>query len=113
VLDTLKAGGPRGLRRRWKLGKALGSESSLRSTIALLDVGTLVAPQNAWRWFQALWEPEAAGADRDGLAPAYGETMERWRRFNADERELADAIREDAFLGITHHIPADYPGTDY
>jgi hypothetical protein len=112
LLDALKAGGPRGFRRRWKLGKALGAESSLRSSIALMDVGRLVAPQNVWDWFQAIWEKEAAGADRDRLAGAYDETMEQWRRFNAEERELADAIREDAFFGITHHMPADYPGTD-
>jgi hypothetical protein len=108
LLDALKAGGPRGFRRRWKLGKSLGLESSLRSTIAMVDVGRLVASQNAWDWFQAVWEKEATGADRDQLAGAYEETMERWNHFNADEHDLAGAIREDAFFGITHHIrPTD------
>jgi hypothetical protein len=111
LLDTLKAGGPRGFRRRWKLGKALGSTSSLRSTIALLDIGRLQEPQNAWQWFQAVWQHEAASADRDQLGIAYDETMDRWSRFNAAQRELADAIREDAFLGITHHIPPTHPST--
>ncbi|MGH9277711.1 MAG: hypothetical protein ACRD12_06340 [Acidimicrobiales bacterium] len=122
LLDTLNAGKPTGLTATWKaFGNQLGTEGSLRWAIAITEFGR---PDNPWKGLRSLWEREAGAAGQmrmkgmpgfrraqatadamTHLAGRYSETMARWRRFNEEERELAQVIRSDAFVGINAHWP--------
>jgi hypothetical protein len=129
LLDTLRAGKPTGIAARWReFGGSLGTEGSLRWTIAITEFGR---PDDPWKGIQRLWEREAIGAGLltmkglpgfrrpkqapgavGHLTPAYTDAMARWCAFNRREPELAQAIRQDAFLGINSHMP-NKPDSSY